>query len=134
MNYRINLSLSAEKKKGAIRHFIGIAFNLGTTVTLRILKISIHEYRCLSIYLDLSFIKKKKGFPSSLVGKKSACNVGDLGSILGSEDPLEKEMATHSSTFSWRISKREEPGRLQSKGLQRSDMTVQLTFTFHLLK
>ena len=61
MNYRINLSLSAEKKKKkAIRHFIGIAFNLGTIVTLTILKISIHEHRCLSIYLDLSFIKKKK--------------------------------------------------------------------------
>ena len=30
-------------------------------------------------------------------GKESACNVGDLGSIPGSEDPLEKGMATHSS-------------------------------------
>ena len=31
---------------------------------------------------------------------------------LGWEDPLEKEMATHSSTFAWRIPWREEPGRL----------------------
>ena len=38
---------------------------------------------------------------------------------LGWEDPLEKEMATHSSTFAWRIPWREEPGRLQSMGLQR---------------
>ena len=38
---------------------------------------------------------------------------------LGQEDPLEKEMATHSSTLAWRIPWREEPGRLQSMGLQR---------------
>ena len=35
------------------------------------------------------------------------------------EDPLEKEMATHSSIFAWRIPWREEPGRLQSTGSQR---------------
>ena len=38
---------------------------------------------------------------------------------LGQEDPLEKEMATHSSTPAWRIPWREEPGRLQSMGSQR---------------
>ena len=38
---------------------------------------------------------------------------------LGWEDPLEKEMATHSSALAWRIPWREEPGRLQSMGLQR---------------
>ena len=38
---------------------------------------------------------------------------------LGQEDPLEKEMATHSSTFAWKIPWTEEPGRLQSMGLQR---------------
>jgi len=34
------------------------------------------------------------------------------------EGPLEKEMATHSSTLAWKIPWREEPGRLQSMGLQ----------------
>ena len=38
---------------------------------------------------------------------------------LGREDPLQKEMVTHSSILAWRISWREEPGRLQSMGLQR---------------
>ena len=38
---------------------------------------------------------------------------------LGREDPLEKEMATHSNTLAWRIPWREEPGRLQSMGSQR---------------
>ena len=43
--------------------------------------------------------------------------------FLGQEDPLEKEMATHSSIFDWRIPWTEEPGRLQSMGSQESDMT-----------
>ena len=38
---------------------------------------------------------------------------------LGWEDLLEKEMATHSSILAWRIPRLEEPGRLQSMGLQR---------------
>ena len=38
---------------------------------------------------------------------------------LGREDPLEKEMATHSSTLAWKIPWMEEPGTLQSMGLQR---------------
>ena len=38
---------------------------------------------------------------------------------LGWEDPLEKEMATHSSTLAWRILWTEEPGRLESMGSQR---------------
>ena len=38
---------------------------------------------------------------------------------LGGEDPLEKEMAIHSSTIAWKIPWTEEPGRLQSMGLQR---------------
>ena len=38
---------------------------------------------------------------------------------LGREDPLEKEMATHSRILAWRIPWREEPGRLQSMGSQR---------------
>ena len=37
----------------------------------------------------------------------------------GQEDPLEKEMATQSSTLAWKIPWMEEPGRLQSMGLQR---------------
>ena len=45
-------------------------------------------------------------------------SVGDVGSITGSEDPLEKEMATHSSILAWRIPRTEEPGRLQTLGSQ----------------
>ena len=38
---------------------------------------------------------------------------------LGQEDPLEEEMATHSSVLAWKIPWKEEPGKLQSMGLQR---------------
>ena len=38
--------------------------------------------------------------------------------FLGPEDPLEREMATHSSTLTWIIPWTEEPGRLQSMGSQ----------------
>ena len=43
------------------------------------------------------------GFPCGSPGKEFACNVGDLGSILGLEDPLEKGKATHSSILAWGI-------------------------------
>ena len=42
-----------------------------------------------------------------------------LGHSLGWEEPLVKEMATHSSIFAWKIPWTEEPGGLQSLGLQR---------------
>ena len=64
------------------------------------------------------------GFPGSASGKESACQFRrpkrDDRSILGREDPLEKEMATHSSILAWEIPWTEEPGGLcQSRGLQR---------------
>ena len=45
---------------------------------------------------------------------------------LGQEDPLEEEMATHSSILAWEIPWMEEPGRLQSLGLQRVNTTERL--------
>ena len=61
----------------------------------------------------------QKDFPGGSDGKVSACNAGDLGSIPVWEDPLEKEMAPHSSTLAWKIPWTEEPGKLQSMGSQR---------------
>ena len=51
---------------------------------------------------------------------ESAFNAEDVSSIPESEDPLEKEMATHSSILAWEISWMEEPGGLQSIGSKRS--------------
>ena len=58
------------------------------------------------------------GFPGGSEVKASACNPGFdpwVGKI-----PLEKEMATHSSILAWEIPWSEEPGGLQSKGLQKN--------------
>ena len=48
---------------------------------------------------------------------------------LGWEDPLEKEMATHSSILAWKIPWTEEPGRLESIGLQRVRHDLSLMHT-----
>ena len=57
-----------------------------------------------------------QGFPCSSVGKESACSAKTWVQFLGREDPLEKEMATHSSILAWKIPWTEEPGGLQSMG------------------
>ena len=59
------------------------------------------------------------GSPGGSDGKESACNAGDLGSIPGWKDLLEKIMATPSSILVWRIPWTEEPDGLQSMGSQR---------------
>ena len=51
--------------------------------------------------------------------KNLPANTGDAGSVLEGEDTREEEVATHSSIFAWRIPWIEEPGGLQSIGLQR---------------
>ena len=62
-----------------------------------------------------------KDFPGGSVVKNPPANIedtGDTGSILGWEDSLEEEMATHSSILPWTIPWTEKPGGLQSKGSQ----------------
>ena len=51
---------------------------------------------------------------------------------LGQEDPLEKEMAIHSSILAWEIQGTEEPGGLQSMGLQELNMTEWLNLPTYL--
>ena len=63
------------------------------------------------------------GFPCSLASKESPAMQETWIQFLGQEDPLEKEMATHSSILAWRIPWTEEPDRPQSMGLQELDMT-----------
>ena len=63
-----------------------------------------------------------KGFPGGSMVKNLPANAGDTkdaGSIPGWEDPLQKEMATHSSILVWETPWTEEPGELQSIWLQR---------------
>ena len=74
------------------------------------------------------------GFPGSTSGKESIClpmhdmQESQVRSWVW-EDPLEKEMATHSSTLAWKIPWMEEPRRLlQSMGSQRFEQTERLHF------
>ena len=50
---------------------------------------------------------------------------------LDQEDPLEKEMTTHSSILAWEILWTEEPGGLQSMGSKELDTTERLMFSLH---
>ena len=59
------------------------------------------------------------GFPGGSVVKNLPAIQESRVQSLGQEDPLEKEMATHSSILAWKIPWIGEPGRLQSKGSQR---------------
>ena len=53
---------------------------------------------------------------------------------LGQEEPLEYEMAIHSSILAWKIPWTEEPGGLQSMGCKESDTTEQLNTEYPLLQ
>ena len=85
------------------------------------------ERRCLGLcfrkVMGYGWFKRvvKEDFLGSSDGKESACSAGDSDSIPGSENPLEEEMAAHSSTLAWEIPWTEEPGRLQSRGSQQLD-------------
>ena len=63
----------------------------------------------------------ERGFLYSSVGKASAHNTGNLGSVPGWR--LEKEMAAHSSILACRLPWTEEPGKLQFTGSQELDTT-----------
>ena len=61
------------------------------------------------------------GTPSGSVVKNPPTNAGDVRDMvlsLGPEDPLEKEIATHSSILAWEVPWTEEPGRLGSQKSQ----------------
>ena len=67
---------------------------------------------------DLCF-RKEYSFPDSSAVKNLPAKQKTQVWSLGGEDSLEKEMATHSSIFAWKIPEREKPGRLQSIWSQR---------------
>ena len=62
--------------------------------------------------------------------KESACSAGDLGSIPGGEDPLEKGTATHSGILAWRIPWMESPAGYSPWGRKEQDATEWLHFHF----
>ena len=75
------------------------------------------------LLLSLMQPPESLGFANGLSGKEATCNEGDTEMqvrSLGREDSLKKEMANCSSILAWKILCTEEPGRLQSKGSQKS--------------
>ena len=67
-------------------------------------------------------MQPNQGFPGGSLVKNPPANardVIDVGSVVGWEDPLEEGMAARSSVLAWRVPWTEEPGGLQSMGLQR---------------
>ena len=85
------------------------------------LNLDCFTYQLLKVinFFRIHFTHLPKG---SEVKKKSACNAGDtgdMGLILGRDDPLEEEMATHSSILARKIPWTEDPGGLQSMESQR---------------
>ena len=81
-----------------------------------IIQSEISQKKKAPIHYINTYIWNLEGFPGRSEVKTSSWNAGDPGSILSWEDPLEKKMATHSSTLAWKIPWTEEPGRLQSMG------------------
>ena len=69
------------------------------------------------------------GFPGGSVVKNPPAKQETCVYSLGQEDPLKKEIATHSSILAWKIAWTEEPGGLQSMESQESDMTARLKTT-----
>ena len=73
--------------------------------------------------LSLCFKETLRAFPVAETIKNLPAMQETQVQSLGWEDPLEKEMATHSSILAWRIPRTEEPGELLSMGSQRAGTT-----------
>ena len=75
----------------------------------------------------LTKVLDQRGFPGDTGVKKPPASAGD-----SQEDPLEEEIATHSSILAWEIPRTEEPGGLQPTGLQKSE--ARLSVHAHLIR
>ena len=82
-------------------------------------KLAITSFTGKHLQFPLLGLREDRIFPGSLIGKESASVPQTPVRSLGWEDPLEKEMAHHSSILAWKIPWTEEPGGLQSMRSQR---------------
>ena len=76
-----------------------------------------------SIHIANIHIISSLGIPGGSDSKESACNAGDPGSIAGSEDPLEKGMATHSSILAGKFHGQRSPAAYSPWHRAESNMT-----------
>ena len=112
-----NKSLQKQNKYAVTKLVIPLACKAQTSRAEAVLK----ECILSSIHLRVTIeYQRHGGFPGSSGVKNLPASAGDARVLtLGLKDPLEKEMATHSSILAWRIPWTEEPGRLQSMWSQR---------------
>ena len=73
--------------------------------------------------MNQAYVVGMQGFPGGPVVKNLPANAETQVLFLGLEDPLEKEMATHSNILAWEILWTEEPDELSSMGSQELDTT-----------
>ena len=80
-----------------------------------------NELKGIKLFCSSSLSTRVLGFPRGAVVKNPLTNLEEARDVwpLGCEDPLEKEMTTHSSILVWKIPWTEEPGGLQSMGSSR---------------
>ena len=91
--------------------------SLAQVTICRILELKIHIFQ---VFNAFSYTTYFPDFPGGSDGIKRLSTMQETRvRALDWEDPLEKEMAIHSSTLAWKIPWTEEPGRLQSMGSQR---------------
>ena len=81
-----------------------------------------------------SWVAKERGFPGGSTVKNPPAIQESWARSFGQEDPLEKEMTTHSSILAWEIPWMEEPDMLQSRRSQESDITERLNYHYQRWK
>ena len=89
---------------GSVSASLGLKMMSGSNDVIQVLKYCI---------FDFMMAQRVKNLPSMQVTQETVVQSP------GQEDPLEEKMATHSSILAWEIPRTEDPGRLQSMGLQR---------------
>ena len=110
------INISARIKTVSLIPFVPLPHFQPFQTSIFITQIQVYMHICVCVCVHICRL------PQWLSGKETICNAGatgDMGSIPGSGRSLEEEMATHSYILAWRIPQTEEPGRLQSMGLQR---------------
>ena len=113
----IRNALHAIDNFGAISCFQTLDYLCSQTEKHQLCKTNIYIYIYIYIYIIYIYIW---GFPRGSVVKNPLAMQETWVQFLGQEDPLEKEMATHSSSLGWEIPWTEEPDGLQSMGSQNS--------------
>ena len=113
--------IKTTKKKKTTENILGTIGKISNWTVYR--TILLYHLNLLEIVMIIQLLRDKMGFPGGLAGREPACQCRkhkrSQVQSLGEEDPLAKEMATHSSILSWKIPWTEEPGRLQFMGSQR---------------